>query len=205
MPEAFQECFTEWISQLVGCSDVGTQRHVAIDGKTLRGSGDSNKRIVPPHLVSAWASEKGLTLAQVPTDQKPNEIRLLPALLRLINLKKSIITIDAMGAQKKIAQQIVDGRGDDILVLKANHEKTHAAVFNYVEEHVNADFAGPRHQQLDDTPAKPGRGRRESRISIPFEVPKDFSNCSRWTGLTTIGLVVDTFIRGSQEHTDIRY
>ncbi|MCX7399273.1 MAG: ISAs1 family transposase [Planctomycetales bacterium] len=203
-PEAFQECFSEWISRLIGSSN-NAQRHVAVDGKTLRGSGDSNKGIGPLHLVSAWASERGLTLAQVPTDQKSNEITAIPELLRLIDLKKSIITIDAMGTQKKIAQQIVDGEGNYILALKANHETTHAAVINYVEEHVNNDFAGTRHQQLDDTPAKPGHGRSESRIYIQFEVPKDFPNRSLWAGLTTIGLVVYTFIRGGKEHTDIRY
>ncbi len=204
-PEAFQECFTEWISRLLGCKDDDAQRHVAVDGKTLRGSGDSNKGMGPLHLVSAWASEKGLTLAQVATDQKSNEITAIPELLRLIDLKKSIITIDAMGTQKKIAQQIVDGKGNYIFALKANHEKTHAAVINYVEEHVNNDFSGTRHQQLDDTPAKPGHGRHESRIYIQFEVPKDFPNHSLWAGLTTIGLVVYTFIRGGKEHTDIRY
>ncbi len=68
--------------------------------------------------MSAWASEKGLTLAQVPTDQKSNEITAIPELLRLIDLKNSIITIDAMGTQKKIAQQILDGKGDYILALK---------------------------------------------------------------------------------------
>ena len=152
-PEAFQECFSEWIGRLIGSSN-DAQRHVAVDGKTLRGSGDSNKGIGPLHLVSAWASERGLTLAQVPTDQKSNEITAIPELLRLIDLKKSIITIDAMGTQKKIAQQIVDGEGNYILALKANHETTHAAV---------------------------------------------------WAGLTTIGLVVYTFIRSGKEHTDIRY
>lgn len=204
-PEAFQACFTEWISRLIGGRGDGAQRHVAVDGKTLRGSGDSNKGLGPLHLVSAWASEKGLTPAQVPTDRKSNEITAIPELLRLIDLKKSIITIDAMGTQKKIAQQIVDGKGNYILALKANHEKTHAAVINYVEDYINNDFAKIRHQQLDDTPAKPGHGRSESRIYIQFEVPKDFPNRSLWAGLTTLGLVVYTFIRGGKEHTDIRY
>ena len=108
---------------------------MAVDGKTLRGSSDTNKGIGPLHLVSAWASEKGLTLAQVPTDQKSNETTAIPELLKLIDLGKSIITMDAMGTQKKIAQQIVDGNGNYILALKANHESTHTAVINY-----NQDF-----------------------------------------------------------------
>jgi hypothetical protein len=89
-PKAFQERFTEWISRLLGCSDDDAQRHVAVNGKTHRGSGASNKGIGPLHLVSAWASEKGLTLAQVATDQKSNKITAIPELLRLIDLKKSI-------------------------------------------------------------------------------------------------------------------
>ncbi len=155
--------------------------------------------------MSAWASEKGLTLAQVPTDQKSNEITAIPELLRLIDLKNSIITIDAMGTQKKIAQQILDGKGDYILALKANHEATHSAVINYVEKHVNNNFVGTQNQQLRDTPAKPGHGRSESRLYIQFKVPKDFPNASLWAGLMTIGLVVYTFIRDGKEQTDIRY
>ena len=138
--------------------------HVAVDGKTLRGSSDTNKGIGPLHLVSAWASEKGLTLAQVPTDQKSNEITAIPELLKLIDLEKSIITMDAMGTQKKIAQQIVDGNGNYILALKANHESTHTAVINYVEDLLNNTPSPTRHQQLDESPKKQIHGRNESQI-----------------------------------------
>jgi predicted transposase YbfD/YdcC len=204
-PEVFQQCFSEWINRLIGNSDGKSQRHVAVDGKTLRGSGDTSKGIGPLHLVSAWASEKGLTLAQVPTDQKSNEITAIPELLKLIDLGKSIITMDAMGTQKKIAQQIVDGKGNYILALKANHESTHTAVINYVEEHLNNDLSGTRHQQLDETPTKRVHGRNESRIYMQFEVPSDFPNRNQWAGLKTIGLVVYTITRGDKEQTDIRY
>ena len=148
--------------------------------------------------MSAWASEKGLTLAQVPTDQKSNEITAIPELLKLIDLGKSIITMDAMGTQKKIAQQIVDGKGNYILSLKANHESTHTAVINYVEEHLNNNLSGTRHQQLEESPKKQGHGRKESRIDMQFEVPSDFPNRSQWAGLMTIGLVVYTVIQGGQ-------
>ena len=204
-PEASQECFTDWISRPIGGSDDGSQRHVAINGKTLRGSSDSNRGIEPLRVVSAWASEKGLTPAQVPTNQKPQQITANPVLLRLIDLKKAIITIDDMGTQRKIAQEIVDGKGDYILALKANHEKTNAAVINYVEEQVSRDFSETRHQQLEDTPKKPSHGRNESRIYIQFEVPKEFPDRSLWAGLATIGLVVYTFVKGGKEHTEIRY
>ena len=133
------------------------------------------------------ASEKGLTLAQVPADQKSNEITAISLLLPLIDLKKAIMTIDAMGTQKKIAQQIVDGKGDYVLALKANHEKTNAAVINYVEEQISRDFSETRHQHPEDTPEKPSHGRNESRIAIQFELPEDFPDRSHWAGLTTIG------------------
>jgi len=83
-----------------------------------------------------------------------------------------------MGTQKKIAEQITDGTGNYIFSLKANHERTPAAVINYVQEYQSNGSAGPRHQQLDDTPAKPAHGRRESRIYIEFEVSQDFPNRS---------------------------
>jgi predicted transposase YbfD/YdcC len=155
--------------------------------------------------VSAWASEKGLTPAQVPTNQKPQQITANPVLLRLIDLKKASMTIDAMETQRKISQQIVDGKGNYILPLKANHKKTHATVINDVEEQINGDLSKPRHQELEYTPKKSSHGRTESRSSIQFEVPADFPDHGLWTGLTTIGLVVYVFLRGGKEHTDIRY
>jgi hypothetical protein len=102
-PEVFQECFSDWLSRLIGGTGEGSQRHVAIDGKTLRGSSDSNRGIGPLHLVSAWASEKGLTLARVPTDQKSKQITSIPMFLKLIDPKKAFITIDAMSTQKQPA------------------------------------------------------------------------------------------------------
>jgi hypothetical protein len=91
--------------------------------------------------------------------------------------------MDAIVPQKKIAQQIVDAKGNYILALKANHESTHIAAFNYVEEHLNNDFSGMLHQQLDESPSKRVHGRKESPISMDFEVPLDFPNRSQWAGL----------------------
>jgi predicted transposase YbfD/YdcC len=94
---------------------------MAIDGKTMKGSHNRAKGLGPMHMVSAWLSEFGLTLAQVATDVKSNEITAIPELLKLIDLNGSIITIDAMGTQVAIAEQIVEGKGDYILALKACH------------------------------------------------------------------------------------
>src|SRR5277367_4973706 len=88
---------------------------LAIDGKTLRRSYDRSRNLGALHSVSVWASEFGLTLAQVATDEKSNEITAIPTLLSLVDIKGAIITIDAMGTQTAIAEEIIDGEGDFVL------------------------------------------------------------------------------------------
>src|SRR3954454_18246493 len=106
-PQAFQACFREWVRAV---SAALTIKHVAIDGKTLRGSGSA--QLGPLHLVSAWATAQRLSLGQVAVDAKSNEITAIPALLELLDLKGALVTIDAMGCQKDIAARIVAGGGD---------------------------------------------------------------------------------------------
>jgi predicted transposase YbfD/YdcC len=103
------------VSELVGV------KHIAIDGKSLRGSARSGLRAL--HLVSAWATEAHLTLGQVAVDGKSNEITAIPVLLKLLDLKGALVTIDAMGCQKEIAAKIVAGGGDYVLTVKANQER----------------------------------------------------------------------------------
>jgi hypothetical protein len=114
-PRAFQACFREWVAAV---SEALQIQHVAIDGKTLRGSGSA--KLGPLHLVSAWATAQHLTLGQVAVDEKSNEITALPALLELLDLQGALVTIDAMGCQKAIAQKIVDRGGHYALTVKDN-------------------------------------------------------------------------------------
>lgn len=204
-PEAFQKCFTEWITSLTGRREEGELRHVAIDGKTLKGSRSKAHGLGAMHLVSAWASERGLTLAQVSTDEKSNEITAIPELLKLIDVEGSVITIDAMGTQTKIAQQIQEFQGDYILALKKNHNKIHEAVINFVEEHVNSDFRDVKHAQLVEENPKSSHGRIESRTYVQFEVPEGFESSERWSGLKTFGLVVYRWTENGVEKSEIRY
>ena len=114
-PKQFMDCFVCWTQSLrsvLGC-DV-----VAIDGKALRRAHDKDKPI--PYIVSAWASQNGLTLGQVKVDEKSNEITALPKLLRILDLADCIVTIDAMGCQKKIAKEIIEADADYVLSLKGN-------------------------------------------------------------------------------------
>ena len=129
--DAFQSCFVSWLQSLreaakkaAGISD-DEKTHMAIDGKTMRRSHDRAKGLGPMHLVSVWLSDFGLTLAQVATEEKSNEITAIPEVLRLVDLKGSVITIDAMGTQTAIAEQIVTGGGDYVLALKGNQDSLH--------------------------------------------------------------------------------
>src|SRR4051812_22042878 len=124
-PEEFRRCFVRWARAVVG--DPG-QQVVAIDGKTLRRSHDRRSGTAALHLVSAWATTSGVVLGQVATHAKSNEITAIPVLLRLLALEGAIVTIDAMGCQTAIAEQIVEQRADYVLALKDNHEKLHDRV-----------------------------------------------------------------------------
>ncbi len=113
-PAAFQHCFQQWLQTLQVSPDEESapRKHIAIDGKTLRRSHDRNHGLGPPHIVSAWASDHGITLGQVATDEKSNEIAAIPRLLDAIDVEDAIVTIGAGGCQKAITAQIVDGKGD---------------------------------------------------------------------------------------------
>ena len=107
---------------------------LAIDGKTLRRSHDRKNGLGALHSVSVWASEFGLSLGQVACAEKSNEITAIPELLRLVDINGAIITIDAMGTQKAIAAEIIDGGGDYVLALKGNQETLHQAVIDHIDE-----------------------------------------------------------------------
>jgi hypothetical protein len=116
-PGVFQRCFAQWLESLRSEAAVATgveQPVVAVDGKTLRRSHDRKNGLGALHSVSIWASEFGLTLGQVACEEKSNEITAIPELLKLIDIKGAIITIDAMGTQKAIAAQIIEGEGDSV-------------------------------------------------------------------------------------------
>ena len=205
-PDAFQTSFANWLKSLrEAAAEAGgvVQPVLAVDGKTLRRSHDKRKGLGALHSVSVWASEFGLTLAQVATDEKSNEITAIPELLKLVDLSGAVITIDAMGTQTAIATQIVEGGGDYVLALKGNQETLHQGVIDYVDEQVNTAFAGigARQHVTKDT----GHGREETRLSIQMPAPQTLPGRSRWKGLRTIGLVLLTCLRDGKETTEIRY
>lgn len=133
-PECFEACFNQWISSL----DVDLKQEIiALDGKTLRGSGNRRQGQPALHMVSAWATKSRLMLAQVKTAEKSNEITVIPKLLEMLNVEGAIITIDAMGCQNDIAKQIITQGADYVLSLKENQPTLYqdvCAIFLRAEE-----------------------------------------------------------------------
>lgn len=136
-PQAFGDCFLTWTQEI---AQSKTDEIIAIDGKTLRRSGDTQKEISPLHLISAWATKNRLVLAQQGVKEKENEILVIPKLLEMLNLKDSIVTIDAMGCQKEIARQIAQSQGEYLLTLKGNHEILHERVVEFFESERGRDW-----------------------------------------------------------------
>lgn len=118
-PHAFEACFLNWIHSL---SIKLEKEIIALDGKSVRGSTNRQTQSPMLHLVSAWAAKNRLMLAQVKTDDHSNEITAIPELLKLMDVKGSVVTIDAMGCQSKIARQITSQGADYVLSLKENQK-----------------------------------------------------------------------------------
>ena len=205
-PDVFQRCFANWIETLRADAAKATkidQPTYAVDGKTLRRSHDAKNGLGPLHSVSVWASEYGITLAQVATDEKSNEITAIPQVLQLVDMHGAIITIDAMGTQKAIAEQIVDGGGDYVLALKRNQEKLHDAVIDHVIQQMENDYADTTVRRL--VTEETGHGRTEKREYIQMPAPKTLPGLGNWKNLLTIGLVILTSVRNGKETTELRF
>ena len=205
-PDAFQACFANWLQSLRVAAAAATgvdQPVLAIDGKTLRHSHDKRKGLGALHSVSVWASELGLTLAQVATDEKSNEITAIPEVLKLVDLRGAIITIDAMGTGRALAKDIVDGGGDYVLALKGNQETLHEAVVAYVNEQMQTDFAhvGARRHLTKET----GHGRQETRHYVQMPAPKTLPGFGRWKGLLTLGVAMSYCLCDGKETAEVRY
>ncbi len=130
-PDAFRACFISWpqaISEVVG-GDI-----ISFDGKTLRHSFDTSTGMSAIHVMNAWSCENNFCLGQMKVDGKSNEITAMPELIKLIDIKGSIVTVDALNCQKDIAEQIIDSGGDYVLALKGNHQALHEDVRLFFED-----------------------------------------------------------------------
>ena len=198
-PAQLVACIQQWLDE-VG-REIG--KHIAIDGKTLRGSFDKAAGKNPLHLVSAWACEARLTLGQVATDAKSNEITAIPLLLELLDLKGATVTIDAMGCQKEIAKKIIEREGDYVLAIKDNHPKLAEAVDEAFTKALDADVPPPglrRHATVETS-----RCRKERREYFAMPAPPTLPGFSDWANLATIVMVIRTTVVKGREMGEVSY
>src|SRR6476646_10341881 len=156
-PESFQRCFQAWIADAILIDSNNRGRLVAIDGKTCRGSHDGAKGLGALHIVSAWASEEGIALGQVATEEKSNEITAIPELLGQIDLAGTLVTIDAMGCQKEIVERVVDGGGDFVIAAKDNQPTLKTAIASFFSQQIERDFEDLRYRYHETTDDAHGR------------------------------------------------
>jgi predicted transposase YbfD/YdcC len=205
-PRAWQVCFAAWMRSM---GKLSGEKLIAIDGKTLRGSkssgtGKAEQECAALELVTAWASENELVLAQLAVPESGNEISVLPELLELLDLEGATVTLDAMGTQSDIAEQIVEQGGDYLLSLKANQGKIYDEVswlFNYNYEQ---KVPMPQAASFDVK-----HGRQEERTCWLIN---DFSylkttdcNLTAWKNLAAIVVIESTTLRQNKEQHDRRF
>lgn len=190
-PAVFQKCFEHWVQILktAAAAQLPTDQQpvYAIDGKTLRRSHDNRNDLGALHCVSVWATDHGLSLGQVACDAKSNEITAIPEVLEFVDIKGAIITIDAMGTQKDIAQKIIAKGGDYVLALKGNQELLFQMVMAYIDAQQKTDFANC--QVSRHTTNNKGHGRTEERVVVQFPIPDDLPGIEEWAGLKSIAMV----------------
>ena len=204
-PGVFQQCFGQWLNSLSVSTDdeLDSSRHIAIDGKTLRRSHDKKNGLGPLHIVSAWASDRGITLGQVATDEKSNEITAIPELLDIIDVEDAIVTIDAAGCQKNIAALIVQRKGHYVLALKGNQGNLFDEVRLLMDCQIQDDFANcPVSRYIE---VEQGHGRLESRTYYQMTAPSYLHGRREWKGLKTIGAAVRVYEENGVEKSDTRY
>lgn len=183
-PAAFQAVLLPWLLERRGLP--GDWVHV--DGKTMRHTRRNSTGLGALHVVSAWAGQTGLTLGQVAVEQKSNEITAMPELLKLLDLHKKIVTTDAMGCQKEIAQTIVAQGGDYVLAVKDNQPTLHAGIQTAFARAEAQGAIGERTHTTEDS----GHGRHERRtVSVlPATDYLSKSQVGAWLGLLTLVMVV---------------
>ena len=191
-PRGFGQCCLEWLH---AAADLVGAGHIAIDGKSLCGSASSKLR--PLHLVSAWATQAKLTLGEVAVDGKSNEITAIPKLLELLDLRGALVTIDAIGCQKVIAEKIVAGGGDYLLAVKGNQEHLLQDIQTTVGKALDGDL--PSHQVATVTLSSQGHGRQEQRTCTVVTNLDDIRDRAEWSRLKTVILCCrERTINGNQ-------
>lgn len=199
-PKIFHECFMQWVRTIAST----VEGSIAIDGKTLCNSGDEFKKNSPLHIVHAFAVENQLLLGQLATDAKSNEIKAIPELLKMLTIKGNVITIDAMGCQKEIVQQIKAQEGDYVIALKGNQGTLHAEAENFFQQAMDCT---PDEAGCDYTSAiEKNRGRIEERQIWTCSLDwLDAEQLEKWVDLKTLVCIKSIRTRKGKTTQELRY
>ena len=197
--EAFRRCFVAWVTELTNAA----AEVIAIDGKTSRRSGSKKNAKGPIHMVSAFAARQRLVLGQIEVDEKSNEIIAIPALLEMMAIEGAVVTIDAMGCQRAIAEKIRDKKADYILALKGNQGTLSEDVKLFAAEQKAVDFRDAtvsRHETVDGE-----HGRIETRKYTVFHEIGWLQLRHRWPGLAGVVMVESQREIGEKIEQDTRF
>jgi len=197
-PLAFQACFRQWMLALVEALGV---EQIAIDGKTLRGSGASH--LGPLQLVSAWATKNHLTLGQVAVEEGSNEITAIPKLLELLDLHGALVSIDAIGCQKEIAEAIRAGGGHYVLTVKENQPHLLADIQQCFRQAFETNYAQVNHDTYETE--EHGHGRQEQRHYTIIREPEGIRDQEAWKDLQAIGMCYSERTAGGETSAELRY
>jgi len=208
-PAKFLDCFLRWTQSL---RQTLPQEIVAIDGKALRRA--RTKKGGLPYVVSAWAEDNGLVLGQLKVAEKSNEITAVPELLRVLELSGCLVTIDAMGCQKKIAQEIMEADANYVLALKGNQETVHEEVKAFLDQ-VLEERKTPRPAGVKPSKAaallatlqtiEKDHVRIETRTYYQSALIDWFADKGQWEGLKSVGLVESIRELDGKTTTERRY
>lgn len=187
-PDEFERCFVNWMNSVV---ELTQGQLLAIDGKSIRRSFEKGwDKSGMAHLVSLFATENGQVLRQLKTEGKGSELPAILELLKLVDLKGAIVTIDALACQKEVAQTILDRNGDYILCVKENQPSLHESVKKHLDEMILEHFHDVKHDQ-DETIEK-SRGRIETRKVWMTNQIEWLSMRESWPGLSSVVVIEST-------------
>lgn len=199
-PAEFEQCLLSWITSL---HEITGGQIVAIDGKTLRRSYDKASSKSAIHMISAWATANSVSLGQMVVDEKSNEITAIPKLLEMLEISGCLVTIDAMGCQTEIAEQIVNCGADYVLAVKGNQPTLREGIESFFVDHFSDEFA--RVKASRHATQETGHGRVEQRSYFVCDAPTDLPDRARWKQLKRIGVAINETLRDNKQTLEVRY
>lgn len=199
-PSLFERSYRQWVTESI--SEDGL-KHLAIDGKTIRRSHDRRRGEPPLHIVSAYASDAGLVLTQEKIEEKSNEITAIPTVLERFNLEGCTVTVDAMGCQKSIVNQIVERGGDFLIGLKGNQPTLANEVEAQFQQWLSCNFSGAAVDYFEQV--EKNRGREEVRRVWCTEDLSQIPKSSEWSSIRTVIMVESVRREGEEESIEQRY